>query len=271
MEIQFKNIDWPEGIRWRSRDEEPPAIAHSAHSPPVPSGAQAPQVLSSAPNVDVPASAVSTVGTVCNALLFDIAPFVPDRRGQSDRLLWAMAGRLKTVEKKLQRHATSEEKAALIKAWWPLAEPYVDPAFDRVAYHAKWLADYKNRKWADDENAITAAWTAAQAESAPVEATVDYDGNPMPEKMQLLVALCYQLQLHCGEAAFYLGSRDAGKLLSMPHRTVAFWLDILAADDGPYRILKKMRIGSFAERLTNEYLYLPLVSLPAEETSNGAA
>ena len=79
---------------------------------------------------------------------------------------------------------------------------------------------------------------------------------PMSPKMQLLVALCYQLQLFHGSQPFFLGSRDAEPLLETPYRTVAYWLEILANADGPYSILKKVSIGSRGARRTNEYLYL---------------
>ena len=125
---------------------------------------------------------------------------------------------------------------------------------DYWAYLTKWLGNCERRKFADDETALTAAWRAAQSEPLPPEALADY-APPMHEKMQLLVALCFQLQLYHGADPFFLGSRDAEPLLETPQRTVAYWLESPAAEDGPFRILKKVSVGSFATRRTNEWHY----------------
>ena len=78
----------------------------------------------------------------------------------------------------------------------------------------------------------------------------------MSKKMQLLVALCFQLQRIQGEQPFFLTCRDAGSLLETPFTTVNCWLQILAAEDGPYRIIEKVSTGSHATRRANEYRYL---------------
>lgn len=243
LEIDFASLEWPEGLRVRRTDEELP-IAHSALSP------TAPTVLSAL------SCSLKLPQVVWECFVsFDVSPFIPAQRGQTDRCLWAMAGRMKTVEKRIQRPATITERTIVFKAWWPLSKPHVDPDMDSVAYLAKWLGDCDRRKFADDETALTAAWGAAQSEPLPPEATTEHD-MPISQKMQQLVALCYQLQLNHGNAPFFLGSRDAGRLLETAHRTVAYWLEILANEDGPFRILKKVRAGSHNARRTNEYLYL---------------
>ena len=242
--ISFESIVWPDGLRRRLPNHDP-SIAHSAHSS-----------LSHAAHPDLSGSLkLPQVGSVCS-LVLDVSHFIPSQRGESDRLLWAMAGRLKTAEKRTERTATPAEMTAIFMAWWEQASPFVDRDKDCAAYFAKWTGAYKRRKFPDDETALSAAWKAAQNEPLPPEATAEY-AIPMSENMQRLVALCYQLQLFHGADPFFLGSRDAGPLLATPYRTVAYWLETLADEVGPFRVLKKVSTGSQASGKTNEYRYMP--------------
>jgi hypothetical protein len=97
---------------------------------------------------------------------------------------------------------------------------------------------------------------AEKEQQLPPEAGAAYE-SPMSEKMKLLVALCYQLQVVRGTAPFFLSSRDGAKLLEVAHTTVFCWLEILADEDGPFRLLKKVSTGNFPARKANEYRYLP--------------
>jgi hypothetical protein len=247
-QIEFKNIVVPEGLRPFRQAKAKQVIAHRAHS--------SLSALKLSQH-----SQFSQVVSV-QGCLFDVSSFVPTDRQQTDRLLWAMSGRMKTFEKHEGRVTTPEERRTVFDTWWPLAKENVDPSMDYWSYLTKWLGNCERRKFADDETALVAAWRAAQTEPMPAEASADY-GRPMPAKMQLLVALCYQLQLYHGAAPFFLGSRDAEPLLETPYRTVAYWLEILSADNGPFRILKKVSVGSQVAQLTNEYLYV-------SQAANGA-
>ncbi len=231
VRIAFADIVWPEGLR------SPKAKLTIAHSH---------TALSCSHKLS---------HVVCvEGVLVDVSDFIPTERHQSDSLLWAMAGRMRTFEKHEGRATTNAEKTAIFKAWWEHSEDYVDPAMDYYAYLTKWRGDCERRKFADDETALAAAWRLAQSEPLPADALADYE-PPMHEKMQLLVALCFQLQRINNPHPFYLGSRDAEPLLETPQRTVAYWLESLAAEDGPFRILKKVSVGSFATRRTNEWHY----------------
>ena len=244
VEISFTDIIWPEGIKLRRAEMELP-IAHSSLSHTALScSLKLPQV------------------GLCEPLRFDVSPFVPAQRHQSDRLLFAMAGRLKTMEKQMQRAATATEKTAIFNDWWALAAPQVDPDLDCAVFLAKWFGDCRRRIRADDETALADAWKATQDNPLPAEAVADY-GFPMSEKMRQLVGLCFQLQTICAPAPFFLGSRNAAPLLETSHRTIAYWLEILADKSGPLRILKKIRSGSQAAGLTNEYVYLHHQPRPA--------
>ena len=247
VEIEFEAILWPEGLRLpRVKNEELPVEhSHSSHSVTQPTQPTQPR---------------SQHKSGASPLVFEVTPFVPKHRRESDRLLWAMARRVRTWEKHAGRKTTRDEQTALFTAWWPLAKTHVDPAMDYFAFLQKWHRDCKKAKYADDETPLMAAWAAAITQPLPPEATLDYGPEPLSEPMKLLIALCHQLQLAQGAKPFYLGSRDAGKLLGVPHTTVFNWLECLADEAGCFRVLKKVSVGSRAEHRTNEWLYLPLVA-----------
>ena len=245
VRMEFESIVWPKGLR-------PPkaTAAKMAELPIVHSNTEHTATQSHSHTATQETQAVVQL-----VVFFDVSRFVPTQRGTSDTLLFSMSGALLTWEKQQGRKATSAEKLAIFKRWWQRAKERVDPSMDETAYLAKWLNACKNRKYADDETPILAAWTAAQKHPLPPEAVADYD-TPMAERMKLLVALCYQLQVLRGSAPFFLASRNAGKLLGVPHTTIYLWLDILAAEDGPFRLLKKVSTGSLATHKANEYRFL---------------
>jgi hypothetical protein len=240
--IAFDQIILPSGLR------PPKGISPHASKLPIVHSHSATQKHSHTVTQDT--QAVDEIDCV-----LDVSPFIPTTRHKSDHLLFEMAGALLTWERQRGRKATAAEKQAVFREWWQRAKPHVDPAMDEVAYLAKWLSACKRRKYASDETPVQAAWIAAQTEPPPPEATAAYD-PPMSEKMRLLVALCFQLQRVHGEQPFFLTCRDAGCLLETPFTTVHCWLQILADEDGPYRVIKKVSTGSQAARTANEHRYL---------------
>lgn len=238
LEIDFSEIVWPEELQPISRTKnEQLAIEHS-HS-----GHTVAQTLK--------------VGTK-SPPLFDIGSFTPKRRGQSDSLLWAMARRVRTWEKQNDRQATRTERETLFDTWWPQARSNIDPSMDYIAFREKWLRACRDAKYCDDETPVSAAWKAVISQPLPPEALCSYGAEPLQEPMKQLIALCYHLQVAQRDKPFFLGSRDAGKLLKTSHTTVFYWLEALCDADGEFRILDKVSIGSQVSRKTNEYRYIPL-------------
>lgn len=275
--MEFECIVWPKGLRPpKARPDEAAEMAdlpivhsNTATQPHSHSATQETQAGSGGGGAIVHSNTATqstqqlshtatqaTQAVVDSRSFFEIERFIPIRRGTSDRLLFSMSGALLTWEKQQDRKATTAEKLAIFKRWWQQAKEQVDPTMDQTAYLAKWLSGCKRRKFADDETAVLAAWRAAKDQPLPPEADAEYD-PPMSAKMKLLVALCSQLQDMRGKAPFFLSSRDAGKLLEVPHTTIFFWLEILAAEDGPYHLLQKVSTGSLATRKANEYRYQP--------------
>lgn len=244
--IDFPAIVWPEGVSVPRLREV--LIVHSNSCHP---GTQCTQL---------PQETQETYAVCVSAFLFDVAEFVPTARKQSDGFLWLMARQVRGWERDNGRKADRREQDTLFDAWWPLAQPHVDPAMDYFTFHAKWIAACRIAVCPRDETPLVSAWRAALKEPLPPEASLTYGSVPMGREMQLLVALCYQLQKLRGEKPFFLGSRDAAALLGHSNHTTVFcWLESLSDPHGKLGVLKKERIGSQAARLVNEWLYLPLV------------
>lgn len=242
VEVAYGSLKWPEGI-----------IAHSAHSAHRHTEDSAHSVLSALSGSLKRSQAGSESGLF--SLFWD---FVPTERGQSDNDLWAMAGRLKTWEKREGRLATPSERVELFKSWWAESREFVDPSMDMAAYLAKWLSNCDRRQRADDETAVTVAWQKTVSEDLPKEAAAVYEVD-LSSKMRLLIALCRNLQQLSGGQSFFLTCREAGDLIEIPFRTVAYWFQILCTEGGPCHLLQKLSTGSQVERKANEYAYLPLL------------
>ena len=241
--FKFESIVWPKGWRPPKAKEAQLSIEHS-------------NAVNSGNAVTQETQETQVVFDCVS--VFNAARFAPTERHQTDRRLFAMARHMKTWEKHQGRKATMAEKTAVFKAWWPLARDHIDPEMEFYAYQSKWLRGCETVKYCDDESPLISAWESAQTQPLPAEAIAATD-EPRSPKMQRLIALCYQLQLLHGTEPFNLGSRDAARLLGTAHTTVFYWLGYLANEGDPSHILKKVFVGSKAARLTNEYVYLPLL------------
>jgi hypothetical protein len=251
VEITFASIIWPSCIRQPRRKDEDAvdllpekAIEHS----------------NTAHTATQPHSNSETQAGSVRGSSFDIFEFIPTERHESDSKLWDMAGALLTWERQEGRKASNSQKMRIFKHWWELSAPHVDPAVEQAVFCAKWLSACSRRKFASDETPLHIAFKKAQTEPLPPAATREYD-VPMSERMKVFVAFLAQLQTLAGKEPFYLSSRNAGELFQVAHTTAFLWLEILAAKDGPYRLLTKVSIGSQAAHKANEYRFHP----PAEQ------
>jgi hypothetical protein len=95
---------------------------------------------------------------------------------------------------------------------------------------------------------LTAALESARSQPLPPEAARYY----LPA-LRLLVTLCRELQRQAGDRPFYLGCRDAGRLLGVPFQQAAKWLRRLTCD----AILTRVSTGTKASGLASQYHYLP--------------
>jgi hypothetical protein len=70
--------------------------------------------------------------------------------------------------------------------------------------------------------------------------------------VRTLVALCAELQRLAGDRPFYLGCRDAGRLLGVPFQRAAKWLRRLVHDG----VLVKVSTGTKVSGKSSEYRYV---------------
>ena len=240
VEIDFNDIIWPKGIRAPKADSgkllEPTIAATTLHS-----------------NTETQLPSYPATQVVGGVAFGDFLQFVPNGRHQSDRHLWAMAGRLLTWQKTQGRQVTEKEKFKIFIQWYKLARPHLDPAHDQEIYQTKWINAYSKRRQADDETALETAWKAAQQQSLPPPALAEYDAPLLP-KSQMLVALCWHLSGE-GREQFFLSCRDAGKLLGISHMTANSLMNALSNPNGPYRILKCISIGTLKGSKASEYKF----------------
>lgn len=248
VEIDFNDIVWPEGIR------APKAVSGELLEPPIEATTLHSITVSqhhSNPATQLPSNPATQVVESFGA--FDFFPFIPNGRHQSDRLLWAMAGRLLTWQKTQGRQVTGKEKFKIFMQWYELARPHIDPAHDQEVYQTKWINACGTRKQADDETALETAWKAAQQQPLPPPALAEYDAPLLP-KSQMLVALCWHLSGE-GREQFFLSCRDVGRLLGISHMMANSLMNALSNPKGPYRVLKCISIGAITSRKASEYLF----------------
>jgi hypothetical protein len=98
------------------------------------------------------------------------------------------------------------------------------------------------------ENAFLTA-VLATVRAAPLPAAAD---AYHVEALRLLVGVCRELQRLAGDRPFFLGCRDAGRLLAIPFQKAASYLRRLCADSVLSRTSKGNRITGKA----SEYRYL---------------
>lgn len=71
------------------------------------------------------------------------------------------------------------------------------------------------------------------------------------EELRLLVSFCRELQRGCGDGAFFLATRTAGRLLGVNHVTASRWLRLLILDG----ILELVTAGTRESRRASRYRY----------------
>lgn len=260
VEVSFDDIVWPEGVITPKNREKSGELG-SVHSNTVTHVTQSlshPDTQLTHVVFSPPASSTSS--------LFDISPFIPSARGQSDDAIWSMARQLRSWERDNGRRATTEEIEGLFPPWWDGSEAHVDPVLGYVGYGDKWLRAAETAVVPLDESFLSFAFKRALSEPRPPEANRLFLGRPMPEKMQLLIAFLFQMQRITGKKAFHVGSRDIAPYLETPFTTIHSWLSRLCRP-GSVNMLKEIRKGFRGKDgkagRTTEYIFLPLVK-PAE-------
>ena len=152
-----------------------------------------------------------------------IKPYVPDKQGTSDPLIFKLA-----VVTKL----AGLDPEQVITAWWIQAKAKCSDPF-RV-YAEKFT---RALNIAGSKNPIKEALELARSEPPPPIAQ-SFDVDP---RIQLLVALCFQLSKRNKNGEFFLSCRMAGALVGISHGGANLVLRQLSSDR--FRILKVIKQG----------------------------
>jgi hypothetical protein len=193
--VAFHEIVWPE-------DLIPPSLAVESLRPP--SGVTQRTELRNG----VTEPPMSLVGMV--VVVEQCIPTVPH---DNDRQLFRLARAARSLEQTQGCELTPAEQDEVFRHWYDRTPRALLPDA-RDNYHAKFLRACRNARLGLDQDPVGEAWASAQKEPLPAEA-LRFATN---QKLQLLVALCYQLQLLTPDSEFWLSCRDAGACLAIPYQ-----------------------------------------------------
>jgi hypothetical protein len=138
---------------------------------------------------------------------------IPTVAHDNDRQLFRLARAARSLEQKQGRELTAAEQDELFRHWHDRTPRALLPDA-RDAYHEKFLRACRNARLGLDQDPVGEAWASAQKDPLPADA-LRFATN---QKLQQLVALCYQLQLLTPDSEFWLSCRDAGDCLAVPYQ-----------------------------------------------------
>ncbi len=168
---------------------------------------------------------------------------LPSGMGQRHYALFTLARRLKALPHLAD--ANLGDLKPLVRRWHQLALPVIGTK----PFEESWIdfaEGWQRVRFPAGAGPLEALWLQAMAEAPPVAALAyEQDG------VRRLVAFCYQLQRHAGQAAFFLACRTAGTLLGVEHTTAWRWLRLMEIDG----VLARVSTGSQKTQKANEYYY----------------
>lgn len=169
-----------------------------------------------------------------DALLEQLVPNAP---GQSHRLLFALARRVKRLP--------TEMLHKIFDAWHQRASPHLSKPRDD--YFFEFLEAVECVRYPEGEAVLESAWRRVNSVPLPEVPGIESD------HVRRLVALCRELQIHAGQHPFFLPARVVQRLFRLEHPMVGWrWLTGLCR----LGVLQKVRSGNAARRETNLYLFL---------------
>jgi hypothetical protein len=172
---------------------------------------------------------------------------LPSRTGQRNRCVFHLARELKAIPSLADAPANAPDLEKIVRKWHKLALPTIatKPWDDSWS---DFLKAWPSIRHPAGQEPIRLAFERAKAAVLP-EAALKFE---RPE-VQLLIALCCELQRTARDRPFYLACRTAGELLQLPHTRAWRWLDALCNCG----ILRVDEAGTFATRRATRYRYLP--------------
>lgn len=172
-----------------------------------------------------------------------IAGTLPTRPGQRHRQVFELARGLKAVPE--LNDANAKSLKPFVQEWHRRALPHVATK----PFEETWidfLKAWPNVQFPKGAEPMAAVFERACSAGLPAVAE-QYEQSPL----QLLVAVCRELQRGAGDGPFYLSCRTAGQLVEVDHATANRWLFLLVSD----QVLELVEKGSRDRRRASRYRY----------------
>lgn len=176
---------------------------------------------------------------------------LPTGPHQNHDRLFKLARAVKALETMQEKPFTQMQHKNIFNAWHQRAAEFLRSTLSKDDYWFEYLEAYENAIYPLGQDVLSNAWQKAKSSPLPPEAL----GFESPE-VQLLVALCGELQRASGAEPFYLSCRTVQRLFGHKSHTVAaFWLNGLVRSE----ILKIAVRGGPDTGKASRFFYLPVV------------
>jgi hypothetical protein len=126
--------------------------------------------------------------------------------------LFQFARALKAFEITINRRLPSPELDNAFSLWWTEAKPLLPPNVDFDEYRFEFRDSFAKTKAPLGSNFLEQAMRLAKTKPPPSQAD-----RYTSSEIKRLVAVCYYLQRLQGPAPFFLGVRDAARILGLNH------------------------------------------------------
>lgn len=172
-----------------------------------------------------------------------IASALPTRPGQRHRQVFELARGLKAVS--ALTDSEPRDLRVFVEAWHKRSLPHISTK----PFEETWIDFIKawpNVRFPKGSEPMAIVFERACSDGLP-DAAERYEQSAL----QLLVAICRELQRAAGDGPFYLACRTAGQLVEVDHVTANRWLFLLVADD----VLELVERGGRSTRRASRYRY----------------
>jgi len=170
----------------------------------------------------------------------------------SENCLWTFARAVRLFEINTKTRLPANELENAFNYWWNLAKDHF-PDGERDEFLFQFEDCCAKAKYPLGCNVLAQAIEQAKHRPAPKEAN-DFTSA----KIKLLIGVCYQLQKGAGENAFFLGVRDAAKLMQCKTQTAVAFMNGLVTKG----ILALEQKGTMAGRRASRFRYVALAPYP---------
>jgi hypothetical protein len=235
-ELEFRSIVWPPEI------VNPPTLylggvgcTEETEETEVTEGTNDTEVISTG-------LLLSPIQTIEDALRVSM----PSKVHENNRCLFTLARAVKALERQRGNFSPKQLKD-VFDQWHTRHAAFLRPGQAKEDYMMEFFSAYRGAKFPLGSVIIPRAWKLAQEQPLPREA-----GQFESRKIQLLVALCRQLQIIAGKEPFFLSARTCQRLFRHEsHSLAAKWLRGLIV----LGILSEVKKGTGLH--ASRYRYLP--------------